>query len=102
MDQRLAQILFKHRLQPPSTTGVTPAELLIWRKPRTHLDLLHPDRSKRVEEKQSSHGQKQYHDSKRTREREFKLEDSVYARNLQTGDRWLQGKISKVLGTWWN
>ena len=33
------------------------------------------------------------------REREFKLGDSVYARNFQTGDRWLQGKISKVLGT---
>ena len=76
---------------------MTPAELLICRKPRTHLDLLHPDLSKRVEEKQSS--QKQCHDSRRTREGEFKLGDSVYARNFQTGDRWLQGKISKVLGT---
>ena len=54
MDLRLAQILFKYRLQPHSTTGVSPAELLIGRKPRTHLDLLHPDLSKRVEEKQSS------------------------------------------------
>ena len=86
-----------YRLQPHLTTGVTPAELLIGRKPRTHLDLLHPDLSKRVEEKQSS--QKQCHDSRRTREGEFKLGDSVYARNFQTGDRWLQGKISKVLGT---
>ena len=97
MDLRLAQILFKYRLPPHSTTGVTPAELLIGRKPRTHLDLLHPDLSKRVEEKQSS--QKQRHDSRRTREREFKLGDSVYAMYFQTGDRWLQGKISKVLGT---
>ena len=92
MDIRLAQILLKFCLQPHSTTGVTPADLLIGRKPRTHLDLLHPDLSKRVGEKQSS--QKQYHDSKRTREREFKQGDSVCARNLQTS---LQGKISKVL-----
>ena len=97
MDLRLAQILVKNRLQPHSTTGVTPAELLIGRKPRTHLDLLHPDRSKRVEEKHSS--QKQCHDSRRIREREFKLGDSVYATNFQTGDSWLQGKISKDLGT---
>ena len=76
---------------------MTLAEFLIGRKPRTHLDLLHPDLSKRVEEKQSY--QKQYHDSSRTREREFKLGDSVYAWNFHTGDRLLQGKISKVLGT---
>ena len=84
MDLRLAQILFKYRLQPHSTTGVTPAELLIGRKPRTHLDLLHPDLSKRVEDKQSS--QKQYHDSTRTGERRFNEGDTVYARNFQSGE----------------
>ena len=44
MDLRLARILFKYRNIPH---GVTPAELLLerkpGRKPRTHLDLLHPD-----------------------------------------------------------
>ena len=32
IDLRLAQILVKYRLKPPSTTGVTPVELLIGRK----------------------------------------------------------------------
>ena len=53
MDLRPAHILLKNRLQPHSTTGVSPTELLIGRKPRTHFDLLHLDLS-RVKENQIS------------------------------------------------
>ena len=99
MDLRLAQILFKYRLQPHSTTGVTPAELLIGRKPRTHLDLLHPDLSKRVEEKQSS--QKQGYDSRRTRERDFKLGDSgIFRLDIDGCKARFFGNHAGI--TWWN
>ena len=60
MDLRLARLLFKYRNTPHATTGVSPSELLLGRKPRTHLDLLHPDLTKRVEERQIA--QKLAHD----------------------------------------
>ena len=44
MGLRLARLLFKYRNTPHTTTGVTPAELLLGRKPRCHIDLLHPDK----------------------------------------------------------
>ena len=37
---RLAQVLFAYRLTPQATTGVSPAELLLGRRPRSRLDLL--------------------------------------------------------------
>lgn len=95
IDLRLARILFKYRNTPHSTTGVTPAELLLGRKPRTHLDLLHPDMASHVAKKQNE--QKKAHD-KRQPERSFKVNDLVIVRNFQHGNKWLQGKISKVLG----
>lgn len=95
-DLRLARILFKYRTIPHATTGRTPAELLLGRKLRTHLDLLHPDLAKRVEEKQNS--QKVNHD-KTQRERLYLEGDPVYAKNFRPGDKWLPGKISQVLGT---
>ena len=49
MGLRLARLLFKYRNTPHTTTGVTPADLLLGRKPRCHIDLLHPDIATRVE-----------------------------------------------------
>ena len=37
---RLAKILLHYRIQPQETTGLTPAELLLKKQPRTRLDLL--------------------------------------------------------------
>ena len=42
LETRLAQFLFKYRTTPHSTTGVSPAELLMGRKLRSHLDLVQP------------------------------------------------------------
>ena len=42
MTFRLARFLFQYRLTPHSTTGQSPAELLLGRKPRSHLDFLFP------------------------------------------------------------
>ena len=35
---RLAQVLFMYRLTPQTTTGVSPAEMLLGRRPRSRLD----------------------------------------------------------------
>ena len=40
LGSRLARILFTYRVTPQSTTGVSPAELLLGRQPRTKFDLL--------------------------------------------------------------
>ena len=39
---RLARFLFNYCIPPHTTTGVAPAELLLKRRVRTRLDLLHP------------------------------------------------------------
>ena len=41
-----------HRATPQSTTGISPAELLLGRKQRSKLDLIHPDLTGKVKDKQ--------------------------------------------------
>ena len=60
MNARLAKVLFTYRTTPHATTGISPAELLLGRSPRTRLDLLRPNTPERVEEKQQQ--QKKKHD----------------------------------------
>ena len=95
MRTRLAQILFAYRLTPQSTTGVSPSELLLGRRPRSRLDLLKPNTAERVEENQLK--QKEKHDQ-RSRERNFAVDDDVFVRNYHNGDKWLSGKILKKTG----
>ena len=45
IENRIMQFLFKYRVTPQTTTRLSPAELLVGRRLRTHLDLLHPDSS---------------------------------------------------------
>ena len=56
----LARFLFQYRITPHSTTGVSPAELLMGRRPRSHLDLMHPSIETRVLSSQAR--QKSGHD----------------------------------------
>ena len=39
----LAKVLFSYRLTPQGTIGISPAELLLVRRPRSKLDLLHDE-----------------------------------------------------------
>ena len=64
---------------PQSTTGVSPAELLLGRQPCTKLDLLRPNTAERVESKQLQ--QKANHDNA-SRDRGFTSGALVYAKNL--------------------
>ena len=43
IEVRLSKFLFKYRITPQTTTGLSLAQLLMERGLRTHLDLLHPD-----------------------------------------------------------
>ena len=46
MEHHLTQFLFRYRVTPQTTTGLSPAQLLMGRRLRSTMDLLHPDTSK--------------------------------------------------------
>ena len=95
MSFRLAKVLFNYRIVPQTTTGVSPAELLLGRRPRTCLDLLRPNAAERVEERQQK--QKAQHDH-RARSRTFRVGDAIFLKNFGAGQRWLPGQIVEMTG----
>ena len=95
MSARLAKILFYYRISPQTTTGTSPAELLLGRRPRTRLDLLRPNTAERIEEKQQR--QKAQHDRK-AKSRTFRVGDAVFVSNFGAGQRWLPGRIVEMSG----
>ena len=76
----LAKTLFSYRLTPQSTKGISPADLLFGRRPRSSLDLLKPNTADRVEHKQQK--EKEQHDAK-ARNRCFAVGDDVFVRNIR-------------------
>ena len=91
---QIYRFLFRYRLTPHSTTGIAPAELLLGRRPRSHLDFLFPDITDRVRRKQFE--QKANHD-RQSRERQLGVGQAVWVRNLPACSSWLPGTISRVL-----
>ena len=94
LETRIARFLFTYRITPHTTTGIAPAELLMNRRPRSRLDLLHPDVSGRIKMKQ----QKQkvghdYHCHKRT----FTEEQPIWTKNHASGQPWLSGTLTKLV-----
>ena len=95
LETKLSRFLFKYRMTPQSTTGVSPAELIFGRRLRSHLDNIRPDIDRKTRLNQER--QKQGHD-RRARVREFRLNDLVYAKSYGSGASWLPGKITAVHG----
>ena len=92
---RLAKILKAYRLTPHSTTGMSPSELLLGRRPKSRLDLLKPMTAERVEAKQLT--QKKQHDAHAV-DRSFVEGDTVFVKNYRPGVKWLPGVIVKKTG----
>ena len=95
VETKLSCFLSQYRLTPHTTTGRSPAELLLGRQPRSRLDLLHPDVSGRVQESQAR--QQRAHDS-HSRARAFQVGDRVYARNFLGSPVWMEGTILDKTG----
>ena len=96
VETKLLRFLFKYRITPHSSTGVSPAELMFGRKLRSHLDCLQPHLHEKVEDSQNR--QKKGHDS-RAKSREFRVDELIYAKNYGSGLPWLPGKVVEKLGT---
>eukprot|EP00731_Ephydatia_muelleri_P000767 Em0001g767a len=95
LDARLARFIFQYRLTPHTTTGLSPAEMLLGRRPRSHLDLLHPDISPKVTQRQER--QKEAHDQ-HAKYRKFQNGDLVYARNFHGSPTWVPGVVTAMSG----
>lgn len=99
MKHRLANFLFRYRTTPHTTTGMTPAELMVKRQLRTRLSLVKPDLAKVIEDKQLA--QKFYKDLKCGKERQLERCDRVRVRNTRAHtkrDKWIPGTVVKVCG----
>ena len=87
---RMSRFLFKYCLTPHSTTGTSPAELLLGRRPRSHFDFVIPNLSSKVRNKQIL--QKIQHD-KKSKPRVFAMGTKVLLRNFSAGPEWIVGTI---------
>ena len=88
---KLARFLLSYRTTPHTATGCTPAELLMGRRIRTRLDILHPDLSAKMSKKTKL--------GNHTTRRNFLPGDPVIVRDYR--DRkclWIIGVIQDRLG----
>uniref|UniRef100_A0A1X7VG79 Uncharacterized protein n=1 Tax=Amphimedon queenslandica TaxID=400682 RepID=A0A1X7VG79_AMPQE len=92
---KLARFLLHYRTTRQATTGSTLAELLMGCSLRTHLYIMRPNITYRVENKQLS--QKKHYDS-RAKERSLLPQDVVNVRSSGPSSSWIAGKIEARLG----
>ncbi|KAI7806716.1 hypothetical protein IRJ41_010699 [Triplophysa rosa] len=95
IETKVSRALFSYRITPQTTTGLSPAEMMMGRKLRCTLDKIHPDFTSKMEGKQQV--QKEYHDQ-RVRSRYFEVGDMVYTRNFGYGPKWVPGVIQDITG----
>ena len=102
MDYNVDNFLLTYRVMAHATTHVAPSQLLMGRKLRTRLYLIHPrvkvndDQNRAVIQErvhQSQKKQKAYHD-RTARMREFEVGDHVWARNYnRRAPKFVRAKI---------
>ena len=96
IQDKLSKFLFKYRVMLHTTTGVSPAELLINRGPRCCFNFLFPDVSGSVERSQRK--QKENHDNSKTL-RMFGQGDKIFAKNFRSSNpKRLSGEIMRSTG----
>ena len=90
---KLSRFLFHYRLTPNATTGIAPAELLLSRKPKSHIDFMTPHSLRdRVQEQQQK--QKYQHDQ-HAKPCTYKQGELVFVQDFcrQTISPWSPGTI---------
>ena len=91
---RLARFLFSQHILPCTTTGKSPAELLMNRRLTSLLDRLHPDLNKEMRGKKEKQARVEEDKHLRT----FQESDPVYIRNYASGAPWIPAKIVEPTG----
>ena len=95
LETRLSKFLLNYRITPHSSIGSSPAELMWGRTLTSKLDLLRPDVDQKAQ--QATDCQKSSHDG-HSSQRQFAVNETVYARNYSSGPQWLPGKIVSLQG----
>ena len=95
IQDKLSRFLLKYRTTPHTTTGVSPAELLMKRKLRTKLDLIVPSTASLVRQKQEH--KKQTHDH-HAKHRDFEANDPVFIKNFSSPKSWQKGTVVQTTG----
>ena len=90
LETRVNRFLFHYRTTPHTTTGVTPAELLMGWRLRTHLDLIHPDLMTKVQRKQKRQAQDR---NKRSQDCEVQPKVSIFVKDLPSRSSWIPGIV---------
>ncbi|KAL5491846.1 hypothetical protein EMCRGX_G017211 [Ephydatia muelleri] len=99
LETRLSRFLFQYRLTPHTSTRSSTAELLFGRRPKSHLDFIHPDLSAKVTLQQ----ERQHLASESGASiRAFLSGDKVYVRNFSPSTsssvKWLPGVVTSLAG----
>ena len=95
--EKLAKFLIAYRNTPHSTTGVSPAQLLLGRPLRTRLDLVKPSLNHKMVNQQ--HQQSFRAASEKGRQcRQLEVGDSVMTRDYRGDLKWRSGLIVKKTG----
>ena len=94
LQTKLSRFLFHYRLTPNTTTGVAPAELLLTRRPRSHLDSVVPHAwlKNKVQQQQKQKAQHDQH----SKSHHFKQGDLVFILEFHRGAAkltWLPGTV---------
>ena len=99
METSLACFLFTYQLTPHATMGLTPAQMLLGRKPRSQLDSIRPRSGTAIPDKVKTSQARQLanHDA-RAKDRLFGLNDPVYTKDVGGWQEWIPGVIRKFRG----
>ena len=89
----LSRVLFDYRNSIHATTNETPAKLMFGRNLRTRFDLLRPNLSNNVAEKQEK--QKYYFKGNSTRY--LHINQSVLVKDYRSGNKWIEGIVIKPI-----
>ena len=95
IELRITRFLARYRITPQTTIDRTPAELLMSRLLKTHLDLLRGNLESRVYQKQDN--QKKYDNASQLRV--FENGDLVFTHSAPVGSRkitWIPGVVRRV------
>ena len=87
--------LLHYRVTPQTTTGQAPAELLMGRKPRTHMHLVQPDIKDTVLRKQG----KECDSHTSSTDYTFYAGDAVWAMNFAGTPKWQPGVLGQKTGS---
>ena len=90
LEHKIDRFLLAYRTAPHATTGISPAQLIFQRNPRTRLDLIKPDLKRDVDSKLLVDESRKF--------TQFPEGERVWIRNYRNGPKWVRGTVLEQTG----